>query len=88
MDAFAADVFAVADFCSADFVDLVEANDAPFSGGNIVIRGCQQPLDADFRIFANVTGLSEWGTVGHTKGDSKDTGKGFGHERFSYAGWA
>ena len=88
LDAFAADIFAMTDLRGADFVDLVEADDATLCSGNIVICGCQQPLNTDFGVFANVAGLGEWGAVGHAEWDSEDTGEGFGHERFPYAGRA
>ena len=80
LDAFATDVFAMACFCGADLVDFVEADDATFCGCDVVVRGCEESLNADLSVFANVAGLGEGSTIGHAEGDGKNAGKSFGHQ--------
>jgi len=80
LNAFATNVFAMACFCGADLVDFVEADDATFCGCDIVVRGCEESLDADLGVFAYVTGLGEGGTIGHAERDGENAGKGFGHQ--------
>lgn len=76
----------MADLCGADLIDLVEANNASFCRGDIIVGSGQEALHAYFGVFTDVTGLSEGGTIGHAKGDSKNAGKSLRHQGFADAG--
>ena len=65
--AFPSDVFAVADSGGGDLVHFVEADDASFGSCDVIICGCQQPLDADFGIFTNVACLRERRAIRHAE---------------------
>lgn len=88
LHALAANILPVRDLRSADLVDLIKADDPSFCGRDVVVRGCEQALDADFGVFAYVACLGEGRAVGHAEGHGEDAGEGFGHESFADAGGA
>ena len=67
--AFTSDVFAVADSGGGDLVHFIEADDASFGSCNVIVCGCQQPLDANLSIFTYVARLSERRAIRHAERD-------------------
>ena len=69
----------------ADFIDLIDVDDAHFCSGDVVVGGLDKAQDDIFDVFADIAGFGERGRIGNGKRDVEDVGKGAGNEGFSGA---
>ena len=85
LDPFAANIstHSSAYFTACELVQFIEADDPAFGGFDVVVCGCQEALDADFGVFANVAGLREGGAVAHAEGHVQYSSERLGHESLS-----
>ncbi len=90
LDAFARDIAGDRDIARrlADFVELVDIDDASLGGFDIEVGSLEQFQEQVLDIFADIARFGQGRGIADGEGDLEHPGHGLGEERFARAGGA